>query len=253
MKPFGASGAWRGVVAAGLHAALLGGLDHDLRTVHVAGDDVAAGVDQRVDGLGLAHRQRPVAGEDDLHDGIRVGLLGAQHERVDVAQHRGDRLGGDEAELVRPGREAGGDAVDVVGLVQVAEIAAQVLRVLFGAPERRGMAEFDLCILFRQIDHKWIKVPEGRTQNDVGAVQVDHGFHRLGAGVGLGDVFLLDRLHAGKRLERLDRDRMGLIPAEIVARTDIYDADGDVGGVRQAASGARGERAGGGRLQECSP
>ena len=39
----------------------------------------------------------------------------------------------------------------------------------------------------------------------------------------------------GQRLQRLDGDRMGLIPAEIVARTDIDDADRDVGGVGQMA------------------
>ena len=71
-------------------------------------------------------------------------------------------------------------------------------------PQRRRMAKLDLCIFFSQIDHKWIKVPERGAEDDVGAVEIDHGFHGLGAGICLRDVLLLDRFDARQGLERLD-------------------------------------------------
>ena len=40
-----------------------------------------------------------------------------------------------------------------------------------------------------------------------------------------GDVLFLDHLDARHRLQRLDGDGMRLVPAEIVARADIDDAD----------------------------
>ena len=249
MKPLGASGAWRGVVAAGLHAAALGGLDDHLGAVDVAGDDVAAGVDQRVGGLRLAHRQRPVAGEDHLHGGVRVGLAGAEQHRVDVGQHRGDRLGGDEADLVRLGGQAGGDAVDEVGLVEIAEIAAGVLRVGILVPQRRGVAELDVGVLLGHVDHERRVVAERGGEDQPGAVELDHRFHRLGDGVGLRHVLFLDDGDAGHLLQRFGGDRVGLVPAVVVARADVDDADGEVGGARRAHrhdAGGDAERAEGG-------
>ena len=61
----------------------------------------------------------------------------------------------------------------------------------------------------------------------------------LGAGVGLRNVLLLDDLDARHLLERLDGDRMRLVPAEVVARADIDDADGEIGGERAARSGPK--------------
>src|SRR5271165_5675767 len=124
------------VVAAALDPALLRRLDDHLRSVDVAGDDVAARVDERVGGLRFADGHRPVAGEDHLHDRFRIDRSRAEHERIDVAQHARDRLGGDEAKLVRLGRETRGDAVDIVRLIEVAEIGAGVFRIRVLVPER---------------------------------------------------------------------------------------------------------------------
>ena len=53
--------------------------------------------------------------------------LGAERVGVDVAQHLRDRLGGDEAELAGLAGMAGDDAGDILGLVDIAEIAAAFL------------------------------------------------------------------------------------------------------------------------------
>ena len=46
----------------------------------------------------------------------------------------------------------------------------------------------------------------------------------------------------GQRLERLDGERMGLIPAEIIPRPDIDDADRDIGGLGHARAATRPQR-----------
>ena len=56
----------------------------------------------------------------------------------------------------------------------------------------------------------------------------------LETGVGFGDVLFLGRLDPRQR-SGLDGHRVSLIPAEIVARTDIDDAYSDPGGVGQPA------------------
>jgi hypothetical protein len=70
-----------------------------------------AGVGQRLGGLGLADRQRPVAGEDHLDGGVRVRLAHTERERVDVEQHGRDRLGGDEAETEFQRRDHASDTL----------------------------------------------------------------------------------------------------------------------------------------------
>ena len=226
-------------MAAAHHAALLGGLDNHLGAVHMAGDDVATRVDQRIGGLRLAHGQGPVAGEDDLHERIRVHLARAQQEGVDVAEHGGDRLGGDEAELVGLRRQTGRHAIHIMGLVEIAEIAPEVLGVLGGLPKGSGVAELDLGIFLGEIDHEGGEIAEGGAQHDIGAIKVHHGFHRLGASVGFGDILLLDSLHACDHLQALDRDRMGLVPAKVVARTHIDNAKGDAGGQSRRAGASQ--------------
>jgi hypothetical protein len=169
-----------------------------------------------------------------------------QHEGVDIVQHQLDRLGGDEADLVRLGGQPGGDTVDIMGLIEETEIAAEILRMLARGPQGSRMPELGLCIFFSQIDHERIKVAEGGAEDQCGSVQVDHRLHGLGAGIGLRDILFLDDLDPGHRLQRLGGDRMSLVPAEIVARPDIDDADGDVAGRpdQRWKGGGTGERAG---------
>ena len=121
----------------------LGGLDHDLRAVDVAGDDVDALVDQAVGGFGFLDRQRPVAGED--RPGVVIfgfDRARAEREGVDVAQHLRDRLGGDEAELARSWWSWPATMpVRYWRLVDVAEVAADVLRVLALGPQAAAVEE----------------------------------------------------------------------------------------------------------------
>src|ERR1700722_3922034 len=64
-------------VLAAPHGAAAGALFHPrVRAVDVAGQDVNALVDQAVGGFGFLDRHRPVAGEDHLRGGLRVGELG---------------------------------------------------------------------------------------------------------------------------------------------------------------------------------
>ena len=253
MKPFGASGAWLALWPAVLTPRALGGLDHDLGAVHVAGDDIASGVDQRVGGFGFTHRQRPLAGEDHLDDGVRIDRARAEQHRVDVGQHRRDWLGGDEPDLAGRRREAGGDAVHIVRLVEIGEVGARVRRIGVLVPQRRCVAERDVRIFLGQFDDERIVVAERGREDQVGAVEVDHRLHRLGDGVGLGDVLFLDDGDARQGLERFDRDGVRLVPAEIVLGTDIDDAEDDGGLRARDAEGQRGRsKAGGARFQQRS-
>src|ERR1700730_18553447 len=87
------------------------------------------------------------------------------------------------------------------------------------------MPELDFCIFFGQVDHKWVEITERGAEDELRTVEIDHRFHSLGAAVGLRDVLLLDHLDARDPLQSLGCYRMCLIPAEIVARTDIDDTD----------------------------
>ena len=126
------------------------------------------------------------------------------------------------------GREAGRDAVHVMRLIEVAEIGAGVLRVLVLVPERRRVAELHVRIFLGEVDDEGRVIAERGREDQARAVEVDHQFHRLRDRVGLGHVLLLDHLDARHFLQRLDRDRVRLVPAEIVARADVDDADREV-------------------------
>ena len=80
MNPFGA-----GVVAQRLHSQRLRGLDHDLGAIDMAGDHVAARVNQRLRRFRLADGKRPIAGDDELNLGRRIDFLHAHGEGIDVA------------------------------------------------------------------------------------------------------------------------------------------------------------------------
>ena len=237
------------VIAADHGAAARGVLDHGLRAVDVAGQDVDALVDQAVGGFGFLDRHRPVAGEDHLRGGLRIGEPGAEREGVDVAQHLRDRLGGDEAELAGLGRIAGDDAGDVLRLVDIAEIAAGVLRVLVG-PQAAAMLEAQLRILVGHLDHVRIVVAERGREQQRRAVEIDHRLHGLFDRVGLRDLFFLDHLDAGHLLQRRGALRVGLVVAVVVARADIDEADRGVRGRRGTGAERRAERQRGAALQE---
>ena len=120
-------------------------------------------------------------------------------------------------------RIAGDDAVDVLRLEDVAEIAADVLRVLVG-PQAAGMLERDLGIFHRRLEDVGIEIAERGREQEPGAVEIDHALHGLRDLDGLGDALLLDHLDAGHLLDRGGAFGMRLVVTEIVARTDIDEA-----------------------------
>src|SRR6185369_2129991 len=197
-----------GVVAAGKNAALFGGFHDDLGAVHVTGDHVHALVHHAVGGLGFLHRQRPVAGHDELAGDLGIDAAGAHQEGVAVAQHLGNGLGGDEADFLALAGEAGNHAVQVLALVDVAEVAAGVLGMLAFGPHAAAVGEAHIGVFFRHLDHVRIEVTEGGGENQPRAVLLHHGAHGLLHVGGLGHLLLLHHLHAGHFLQR--RGGLGL-------------------------------------------
>ncbi len=167
-------GPLRDIVAAGFHPAPLCGLQHNLGAVHVADDHVAPGVDQGVGDLGLAHRKRPFAGEHDLHHYLGIDFSRREREGVDVSQHDGDGLGGYETDLVHLGAQGGGGPVDVMSLVEQAEIPAEIHRVLVLVPQGGRVAELHVRIFLRHVDHVRIEIAVGVSEDEPGAVLLDH-------------------------------------------------------------------------------
>ena len=219
-----------GVVAADEGAAAGGRLDHHLRAVDMAGDDVGALVDQRVGGFRLLDRQRPFAGEDHLAGDGRVDRARAEQEGVDVEQHLRDRLGGDEAELLGLRGVAGDDAVQILAHADIAEIGAGIHRMLVLVPHAAAMAELHVGEFRGHGQHVRVEIAEGGREDQRGAVEVDHRFHRLLDVDRLGNVLLLDD---GDALDALQRRRtlgMRLVVAVVVLRADIDEADGGSGG-----------------------
>ena len=190
----------------------------------MAGHDVDALRDHRVGRLGFLDGQRPVAGEDHLGGGLRVHRPCPQGEGVDVAQHLGDRLGSDEAKLAALGGHAGDDAGEILRLVDVAEVAAGVHRVLGLVPQAAAVTELDLRILRRHAQHVRVEVAERGREQERGAVEVDHALHRFLDGDRLGHLLFLDDLHAGHLLQDGRALGMGLVVAVVVARADIDEA-----------------------------
>ncbi len=134
-------------------------LDHGLRPVDMAGQHVDTLIDQTVGRFGFLDGHRPVAGENDLGGGLRVCKFRAKRERVDVAQHLRDRFGGNEAELAALGGIAGDDAGNILRFIDVAKIAAGVLRILV-APQAAAVLEAQFWKLVRHLDHVRIVISE---------------------------------------------------------------------------------------------
>jgi hypothetical protein len=184
-----------------------------------------------------------------LRRDFRVGESGAEREGVDIAQHLRDRLGGDETELAGFSRVAGDDAGNILRLVDIAEVAAGVLRILVG-PQPAAVFEMQLGKLGRHLDHMRIVISERGRKQQRGAVEVDHRLHGLFDGVGLRDFFFLDHLEAGHFLQRRSAGGVGLIVAVVVARADIDEADRGLRRERRSQAAGRAEREGGAALQQ---
>src|SRR5947209_6914885 len=153
-----------GVIAADIDAAPLGRLDNHLWPVDMAGDDVDAAVDKAIRRLRLLHRHRPIAGEDHLRDDGWVDGFCAERERVDVHENLRDRLRRNESELLGFGDMRGGDAVQVLAHADIAEIRAGIFRMLAVVPQAAAMAELDILVFLRNLQHVRIEIAEARRE-----------------------------------------------------------------------------------------
>jgi hypothetical protein len=123
----------------------------------------------------------------------------------------------------------GDHAIEVLGLVDVAEEAAGVGGVLALRPHAAAMGKADLAVLGGHGQHVRVEVAEAGGEQQRGAVLRDHALHGLLHGLGLGHVFLFDHLDARQMLELRSGFSVGLVVAEVVARADIDDAHGNGG------------------------
>ncbi len=112
------------------------------------------------------------------------------------------------------------------------------------------MAELDLGVFLRRIDHEGIEITERGRKKQRGAVDVDHRLHRLRHRHRFRHILFFDHLDAGNFLQGLRADRMGLVPAIILARPDIDDADGDIGGAGRASDAGNNKRTSGGATEK---
>jgi hypothetical protein len=115
-------------------------------------------------------------------------------------------------------------SLPVLGFVDVAEIAAGVLRILV-RPKAAAMLEAQLRKLQRLLDHMRVVVAKGGREQERRAVEIDHGLHGLLDRIGLRHLLFLDDLDAGKFLQRGGAGGVGLVVAIVVTRADIDEAD----------------------------
>jgi hypothetical protein len=148
--------------------------------------------------------------------------------RVDVDQHLRDRLGGDEAELLRLGRVRRGDAVQILAHADIAEIGSGVHRILVLVPQPAAVAELNVLVLGGHAQHVRVEIAVAGREQQRGAIQLDHAFHGLLHVVRLGNLLLLDDLHAGHLLQHGGGFGVGLVVAVIVLRADIDEANNQI-------------------------
>ena len=171
-----------GVVAAAEHVVLLG---HQLGLggVTVLGDDAAAiGVDEGLGGLALLGLVAPSVDLVHIDQGVGVGGLGAQGEGIDAGAGLGilPVVGGHIADVVVAqlhGLHAGGDAGQVAGLIDAAEVVVEVGVVGHVAS---SVGEDNVGILLSLVVHG-VDIAEGDAEHDVGPL-VDHGVDGVGHG-----------------------------------------------------------------------
>ena len=207
------------------------------------GDDVGAALDQRHGGLLLGRRIVPGERPDDLDGRRRVDRTGAEGEGVEAGDHGGDRLGGDEADLVGLGHRAGDHPGEIAA---VPELAVEIEDVV-GRRDGRGDAEEELVgILLGDLLGERLIAERGRE---------DHV-------VALRDEVLLDIGDIGRLGDRLDEGRRDALcleafaagvvaegPAGIADRSDIDEGGlelvcrlaGTRSGQRSRADGEAGE------------
>ena len=86
-------------------------------------------------------------------------------------------LSGIDREQVTNIRLIRGDAVDVVRLVEIAEVGTGVGRIGVLVPQGGGMAELDIGIFLGNVEHERLVIAEGRREHEICTIDVDHGLH----------------------------------------------------------------------------
>ena len=81
-------------------------------------------------------------------------------------------------------------------IADIAEIAADVVRLAF-VPQPAAMAELDVRIFLRHLEHVRVEIAEAGREQQRRAVQLDHALHGLLHVVGLRDLLFLDDLDPG--------------------------------------------------------
>jgi len=190
----------------------------------VASDHVHTLVDHAVGGFRLLDGKRPVAGDDELGGDLRLHAARAEGEGVDVAQDLRNGLGGDEADLLALAGVPGHHAVEVLALVDVAEVAAHVLPMLALGPEPAAVGETDPGIFLGHLEDVRIEVAERGREEERGAVLLDHRAHGLLHVRRLRHLLLLYHGHARHLLDRRGGLGLRLVVAVVVARADVDDA-----------------------------
>ena len=219
--------------------------------VAVLTDHVAAGSDQSLGGLLLAFGIEPAVGHLHVNLSIRVHAGNAHSEGVDAAGNLAVVLahGGHVADLVGLGLQAGGDAAQVTGLVDAAEVVVEVgaVGLVTGA-----VAEDDLGI-FLGHGLTGVHVAPGGGEDDVAAFLHQLGQSVLHSGsVGIGHVDLLHQLvlrQADVLHHALDALLVGVAVAGALSGVgQVHNAHLDVflGNAGAGGLGGSGSAAGGG-------
>ena len=121
------------------------------------------------------HRHRPLAGEDHLGRDRRVDRARAEREGVDVQQHLRDRLGGDEAELLRLAHVAGDDAVEILRPCRCSRNRSRCSSgACPSATARRNGGTGRPGISCRHPQHVRVEIAERSREQQRRAVELDH-------------------------------------------------------------------------------
>ncbi len=138
---------------------------------------------------------------------------------------------------------AGDDAVQILAHADIAEIGAGIRRIGIG-PKTAAMAELDVRIALGDGKHMRVEIAEGRREQELRVVEIDHRFHRPLHRLGLRHVLFFRDRDARHQLDGRRTLGVGLVVAIVVARPDIDEADGEIGLCEGAADP---ERADGGQ------
>jgi hypothetical protein len=134
---------------------------------------------------------------------------------------------------MKPSLLPGDDPRDVLRLVDVTEVAADVGGVLPLLVEPAAVQEGDVLVLAGLLEDVGIEVPERGREQQGRPVEVDHALHRLLDGHGLRDHLLLADLDAGELGQRRRALGVRLVVAVVGLRPHVDEADGERPGGRR--------------------